>query len=173
MESTYQMFIDKEVVIHTHTHIHTQKHTMEQYSAIKRKEFESLLMRWMNLEPIIQSEVGKKEKNKYCILMHIYGIQEDGTDERIHRATVEMQTQRTYGQEQGRGSRGWDEWVEQHENIYTNICKIDSQWKFAYDLGNSNWGSVVTQRGGERWEIGGRFKREETYVHLWLIHVDV
>jgi len=35
----------------------------------------------MNLEPIIQSEVSRKEKNKYCILMHIYGIYKDGTDE--------------------------------------------------------------------------------------------
>ena len=42
--------------------------------SIKRKTFESVLMRWMNLEPIIQSEVSQKEKDKYCILMHLYGI---------------------------------------------------------------------------------------------------
>ena len=42
--------------------------------AIKRNTFESVLVRWMNLEPIIQNEVSQKEKNKYCILMHIYGI---------------------------------------------------------------------------------------------------
>ena len=47
---------------------------MEYYSAIKRKASESALMRWMNLEPIIQSEVSQKEKGKYYILMHIYGI---------------------------------------------------------------------------------------------------
>ena len=45
--------------------------TIEYYSAIKRKEFESVLMRWMNLEPIIQSEVSQKEKDKYSILTHI------------------------------------------------------------------------------------------------------
>ena len=39
--------------------------TMEYYSAIKKNAFESVLMRWMNLEPIIQSEVSQKEKNKY------------------------------------------------------------------------------------------------------------
>ena len=39
------------------------------YSAIKRKAFESILMRWMYLEPIIQSEVSQKEKDKYCIYM--------------------------------------------------------------------------------------------------------
>ena len=45
-------------------------YTMEYYSAIKRNAFESVLMRWMNLEPIIQSELSQKEKDKYCILMH-------------------------------------------------------------------------------------------------------
>ena len=49
-------------------------YTMEYYSAIKRNASESVLMRWMNLEPIIQSEVSQKEKNSYHILMHIYRI---------------------------------------------------------------------------------------------------
>ena len=49
-------------------------YTVEYYSAIKRKAFESVLMRWANLEPILQSEIGQREKYKYCILMHIYGI---------------------------------------------------------------------------------------------------
>ena len=49
-------------------------YTMEYYSAIKRNMFESVLMRWGNLEPIIQSEVSQKEKDKYCILMHMYRI---------------------------------------------------------------------------------------------------
>ena len=48
--------------------------TMEYYSAIKKNTFESVLMRWMKLEPIIQSEVSQKEKHKYNILMYIYGI---------------------------------------------------------------------------------------------------
>ena len=47
---------------------------MEYDSAIKRNAFESVLMRWMNLEPIIQSEVSQSEKDKYHILTHIYGI---------------------------------------------------------------------------------------------------
>ena len=47
---------------------------MEYYSAIKRNTFELVIIRWMNLEPIIQSEVSQKEKDKYCILTHIYGI---------------------------------------------------------------------------------------------------
>ena len=46
---------------------------MEYYSAIKRNTFESVLMKWMNLESITQREISQK-KNKYCILTHIYGI---------------------------------------------------------------------------------------------------
>ena len=46
-------------------------YTMEYYLAIKRNAFESGLMRWMNLESIIQSEVSQKEKDKYCIQMCI------------------------------------------------------------------------------------------------------
>ena len=49
-------------------------YTMEYYSAIKRIAFELVLMTWMNLEPIIQSEVSQKDKDKYCILRHIYRI---------------------------------------------------------------------------------------------------
>ena len=49
-------------------------YTREYYSAIKRNTFESVLMRWMNLEPIIQSEVSQKEKDKYHLLTHINRI---------------------------------------------------------------------------------------------------
>ena len=48
--------------------------TMEYYSAIKKNAFESVLIRWMKLEPIIQSEVSQKEKHQYSVLTHIYGI---------------------------------------------------------------------------------------------------
>ena len=47
---------------------------MEYYSAIEKNKFESVLVRWVNLEPVIQSEVSQKEKDKYLILMHIYGM---------------------------------------------------------------------------------------------------
>ena len=40
-------------------------------------------MRWIKLEPIIQSEVSQKEKHQYSILTHIYGIQKDGSDDPI------------------------------------------------------------------------------------------
>ena len=54
--------------------IHQHEYTTEYYLAIKKNIFESVLMWWMRLEPIIQSEVSQKEKHQYNILMHIYGI---------------------------------------------------------------------------------------------------
>ena len=49
-------------------------YTMEYYAAIKKNSFESILMRWIKLEPIIRSEVSQKDKDHYNILTHIYGI---------------------------------------------------------------------------------------------------
>ena len=49
-------------------------HIIDYYSAITRNNLESVLKRWVNLEPIIHREVSHKEKNKYHTLMHIYGI---------------------------------------------------------------------------------------------------
>ena len=47
---------------------------MDYYSAIKRNEIELFVVRWMNLESVIQSEVSQKGKNKYSMLTHIHGI---------------------------------------------------------------------------------------------------
>ena len=66
-------------------------YTMEYYSAIKKNAFESVLMRWMKLEPIIQSEVSQKEKHQYSILMHIYGTYKDGNDDPICKTAKETQ----------------------------------------------------------------------------------
>ena len=49
--------MDKDIVVYIHSGI---------LSAVKRCAFESVLMRWMNIEPIIQSEVSQNEKDKYC-----------------------------------------------------------------------------------------------------------
>ena len=81
---------------------------MEYYSAIKKNTFESVLMRWMKLEPIIQSEVSQKDNHQYNILTHIYGIQVDGNDNPIvgqkkrHRCI-----EQTFGLCGRR--RGWDD----------------------------------------------------------------
>jgi hypothetical protein len=57
--------MDKEVVVHIHNAI---------LPSHKKELLKSILMRWINLEPIKQSEVSQKEKGKYHILTHIYGI---------------------------------------------------------------------------------------------------
>ena len=49
-------------------------YTMDYYSATKKNAFESVLMRWIKLEPIIQREISQKEKHQYSVLAHIYGI---------------------------------------------------------------------------------------------------
>ena len=59
---------------------------MEYYSAIKWNEFESVLVRWVKLEPVIQREISQKN-----ILMYIYGIEKNSTGEPICRAGIEMQ----------------------------------------------------------------------------------
>ena len=64
---------------------------MEYYSAIKKNTFESVLMRWMKLEPIVQSEVSQKEKHQYSILTHIYGIYEESNDDPICETAKETQ----------------------------------------------------------------------------------
>ena len=69
-------------------------YTMEYYSAIKKNTFESILMRWMKLEPIIQTEVSQKEKHQYSILMHIYGIFKNGNDNPVCETAKESQMYR-------------------------------------------------------------------------------
>ena len=66
-------------------------YTVEYYSAIKKNAFESVLMRWMKLKPIIQSEVSQKEEHQYSILMHIYRIWKDGNNDPICKITKETQ----------------------------------------------------------------------------------
>ena len=81
-------------------------------------------MRWMNLEPIIQSEVSQKEKDIYRILTHIYGIEKNGTEEFIYRAAMRNRyREQTYGH----GERGGEGEMYRKSNMetYITICKID------------------------------------------------
>ena len=79
---------------------------LEYYSAIKKNSFESVLMRWMKLEPIIQSEVSQKDKHQYGILTHIYGILKDGNDNPICKTEKDTQMNRTDFQTVGEGKGG-------------------------------------------------------------------
>ena len=82
---------------------------MEYYSTIKKNTFESVLVRWMNLELVIQSEISQKEKNKYSILIHVCRIWKNGIYEPICREGMEMQIYiMDCGHSEGR--KEWDEW---------------------------------------------------------------
>ena len=89
-------------------------YTMEYYSAIKKNTFESVLMRQMKLDPIIQSEVSQKEKHPYSILTHIYGIQKDGKDDPVCKTVKETQMYRTDLDSVGEGEGGmiWKNGIE-------------------------------------------------------------
>ena len=87
------------VVVHLHNGI----------LPIKRNTFEAVLKKWMNLEPIIQSDLSQKEKYKYNILMHIYGVQKDRTDDPTYKKTKRHSH---FGHSGGR--RAWDYMRKQH-----------------------------------------------------------
>ena len=70
-------------------------YSREYYSAIKKNTFEPVLMRWMKLEPLIQSEESQKIKHQYSILTYIYGIQKDGNNNPICEIAKETQMYRT------------------------------------------------------------------------------
>ena len=83
MQMSIDRWRDKEAVVPIYNGIllsHKKEHIWVSFNEVD------------NLEPIIEREEGQKEKDKYCILIHIYGISKDGTDEPIYRAAVEMQT---------------------------------------------------------------------------------
>ena len=80
---------------------------MEYYSAIKKNTYESVLMIWMNLEPIIQSEVSQKEKNKCHILACIYRIWKDGLMNIFEGQQLRCRRREQTCRHSG-GRRGWD-----------------------------------------------------------------
>ena len=118
-------------------------HRMEYCSSIKMNSFESVLMRWMNIEPIIRIEMSQKEKDKYCILAYIYGIQNNGTEEFIYRATMEKQTQRINLWTPGEG----EIYGKSNMGTYITICEIDSQREFAVWLRKLKQGCCIKLDG--------------------------
>ena len=78
--------MDKKAAVHIHNGVLLN---------IKKNTLESVLMRWMKLEPIIQSEVNQKEKHQYSILMHIYGIYKDSNENPICKTAKETRMYRT------------------------------------------------------------------------------
>ena len=129
-------------------------------------------MRWMNLEYIIQSEVTQKENDKYCILMHIYGIQKNDCEEFIYRAAMEKQTQKIDLWTWAEGTRG-EMYGKINMETYITICKIDSQGEFAVWLRKLKQELCINLEGCDGEGDGVKIKRQGIYVYLWLIHVEV
>ena len=66
-------------------------YTMEYYSAIKRNKTELFVVRWLDIESVIKSEVSQKEKNEYLMLTHIYGIKKNCSEEPRGRTGIKTQ----------------------------------------------------------------------------------
>ena len=130
--------MDKEVVVHIHngTLLSHRKDTCE-----------SVLMRWMNLEHIIQSEVSQKENVKYCILMHIYM---ESRKMVLKNLFIEHQWRNrrrepTYGH--GEREAVGEMYGKGNMETYISICKIDSQWEFAVWLRKHKPGLCINLEG--------------------------
>ena len=143
---------------------------MDYYSAIKKNTFESVLMRWMKLESIIQSEISQKEKHQYSILLQIYMefrkmvmMTLYARQQKRHRCKVQ-----TFGL----SGRRWV-WVdlrEQNLNMYIIICELDCQFRF------NAWDRVLRVRAlGWPWRMGWGRKVGEVqegghmYIHGWFM----
>ena len=126
----------------THTQVHwVSDATQPYYSAIKRNKFESVQMRQMNLEPVIQSEISQKEKNKYHINAYIWNL------EKWYWWACLQGTNRDADVEDGlcpqQGKERWDELKGALINIYTTMCKTASG-KLLYNTGSPAQCSVMT-----------------------------
>ena len=105
----------------------------------------------MNLEPIIQSEMSQKEKDKYYILTYIYRIQKNGTENLF---TEQQWRSRHREQTYGHGERGGEGEIYGKSNMetYITICKIDSQQEFAVWLRKLKQGLYINLEG---WDGAG------------------
>ena len=141
---------------------------MEYYSAIKKNTFESVLMGWLKLEPIIQSKVSQKEKHQYSILMHIYM-------EFIKMVTMTLYTRQQKRHRCKEQSSLWEKarvgWFERValKRVYYHMWSrsLVQVWCMRQGAqGMSTWGLGWAGK----WEGGSGWG---THVHPWLIHVNV
>ena len=137
--------------------------------AIKTNEFESVLVRWMNLEPAIQSEVSQKEKHKCSILTNIWNLEKRCWWTSLQGSNREKQREKSCAHSRG------NERVKTLRRIETCTPHVKqlASGNLLYDAGRSTHCWVTAWRGRMGWEVGRRFKKEGAYVYLWLIHGDV
>ena len=146
-------------------------YTMEYYSAIKRNKIGSFVVMWMNLDSVIQSKEKRKERNKYCILTYIYGIQRYDTDEQNRNlqgrnTDTDKENGHTGVMGERKGGKNWKSSTDIY--IYTLPCvKYTASGKLLQSTSCSAWCSVMTWSGEQ---LEGRLKREEIYAYVQLIH---
>ena len=137
---------------------------------MKSLSFESVLMRWMKLEPIIQSEVSQKDKHQYSILTHIYGNLKDGNSNPICKTEKETQMYRTdFGTLWEKARVGCSERIALKQVYYKGWNRSPAQVGCMRQVLRP--GVERRPRGmewGGRWESGWG-----THVNPWLIHVNV
>ena len=139
--------------------------TTECYSVIKRNEFESVLVRWMNLEPVIWSEV--REKQILYTNTYIWNLEKWYWWIYLQGSSGDADREQTYGHSGGR--RGGNELREEHWNIHITKCEIDSRWGFAVWHRELN---VVLCNNVAAWGVGcgGRWERGSrggTYIYTY------
>ena len=151
-------------------------YTMVYYSAIKKNTFESAVMRWMKLEPIIQSEVSqkeKKEKHQHSILTHIYmGFRKMVTitlyarQQKRHRCT-----EQSFGLCGEKARVGWFERIAL-KHVYHHMWNRSPVQVRCMRQGAQGWCTGMTQKDGMGREMGGG-SGWGTHVHPWWIHVNI
>ena len=137
---------------------------MEYYSAIKKSTFESVLMRWMKLEPIIQSEVSQKEKHQYSILMHIYGIYKYGNDNPICKTAKKTQMYWTVFWTLWERVRVEWFWRMALKHVYYYMWNESPVQVWCMIQGAWGWCTGMTQRDGMEREVGGGFRMGNTKI---------
>ena len=150
-------WMDKKVVIHNVHNGILLSH--------KRNAFESVLIRWMHLEPIIQSEINQKEENKCPILTLTYRIWKVVP----MNLRAEQGWRRTRGVDlwtRGRGRAGWGELGEQHWRVCVSVVKQIAGGNLLYDTGSSN---ALLCGDLEGWDVvgGGREVQDGGYMYIY------
>ena len=129
-------------------------------------------MRWLKLEPIIQSEVSQKEEHQYRILKHIYGIQKDGNNNPICEIARDTDVQNCLLDSVGEGKGGmiWENGTETCILSYVKQIvspgSMHETWcsRLVYLDDPEGWYGEGGGGGGSGWE---------THVHLWRIHINI
>ena len=131
--------------------------------------YKSVLMRWMKLEPIIQSEVSQKEKHQYNINAYIWNLERWWPYMQYSKRDTDVNNRLLDSVGEGKVGMIWDNSIE----TWIIICEIDGQSRFhAWDrvLRAGALGWPWGMGWGGRWEGGSGLG---THVHPWLIHVNV